>query len=308
MGESQQKSRLLIPKNKVLRRLSYTFLFLLITLPAQAGVTRIETISTGTFSSNYNKLIAGGESRDVTIPIPVYIIHHDQDIILFDTGLNENFKNDNSRWWLDRLLQPLLPENFKPEQSVIRHLRAQGITHVKYIILSHTHFDHASGLVDFPDTPVLINKDEWEGSRGTRIIRRLLGFMKSSLDPIKNRIQWVTYQSTSDIEPFTEAHDIFHDGSLLLISTPGHTPGQQSLLVTLESGKKYLLTGDAVWISEGYERPAPKSFLVRHIEENNHLAWESTQKIHEFHERHPEVQVVPGHDLEVTQKMILGVY
>lgn len=86
------------------------------------------------------------------------------------------------------------------------------------------------------------------------------------------------------------------DGSLLLLSTPGHTPGHQSLLVTLGSGKKVLLAGDAVWVRENYEKPAPKGWKARLIEEDDEEAWRTTLAIRQFHEDYPEVMIIPGHD------------
>jgi glyoxylase-like metal-dependent hydrolase (beta-lactamase superfamily II) len=74
-------------------------------------------------------------------------------------------------------------------------------------------------------------------------------------------------------------------------------------LVTTGSGKKVLLTGDAVWVRENYQGPAPKSFWVRHLEENADQAWASTLKIHEFSEKNPEALIIPGHDPHLWKEL-----
>ena len=66
--------------------------------------------------------------------------------------------------------------------------------------------------------------------------------------------------------------------------------------VTFDSGKKVLLTGDAVWLRENYLRPAPKSWFIRTFEEDEGQAWQTTLKIRKFAEENPDVLIIPGHD------------
>ncbi len=73
--------------------------------------------------------------------------------------------------------------------------------------------------------------------------------------------------------------------------------------VTFDSGKKVLLTGDAVWLRENYLRPAPKSWFIRTFEENGPEAWATTQKISQFSKENPDVLIVPGHDPFVWKEL-----
>ena len=46
---------------------------------------------------------------------------------------------------------------------------------------------------------------------------------------------------------------MFGDGSLVILSTPGHTPGHQSLLVKLPKTGEVVLTGDAVHFKSNWD-------------------------------------------------------
>jgi glyoxylase-like metal-dependent hydrolase (beta-lactamase superfamily II) len=48
--------------------------------------------------------------------------------------------------------------------------------------------------------------------------------------------------------------DVFGDGSVTLLSTPGHTPGHQSLLVHLKNSGFMILSGDVVHLEENFEK------------------------------------------------------
>ena len=58
------------------------------------------------------------------------------------------------------------------------------------------------------------------------------------------------------------AHDVFDDGSVLLLPLQGHTAGQVGMLLTLPSGQRYLFTGDTTWTLEGIQQPADRSWLL----------------------------------------------
>jgi len=261
------------------------------------GVT-LAPRTTGTFQSNFKYLLAGGESKPVKLPIPFYVIRHPEGIVLFDSGLGQNIREQIHGWWVHRLFQLLLPYRFRKEEAAVNQLKKMGIEPgaVRYLIVSHAHFDHVGGLQDFPDAAVVISRAEWEHANVGRWKARFRGVMTEQLAGIESRLWIIDYQPGTRREPFYGSFDLFGDGSLILVPTPGHTPGHQSLLVTLGSGQKIFLTGDAVWVRENYNRPAPKSWMVRFLEERGDQAWETTLKIRKFHEENPGIFIVPGHD------------
>jgi N-acyl homoserine lactone hydrolase len=265
-------------------------------LRAVEGVSVLPRVA-GVFRTNFKYMVAGGASEAVKIPILFYVIRHPKGLVLFDSGLGTEFPDQVNGWWAHRLYQRTLPYEFDPSQAAVVQLKAMGYApeDVKYIIVSHLHYDHAGGLRDFPMATIVVSRAEWENASVGRLRARFRGVMKEQLVGVEGRLELVDYRTGTAFGPFKASFDLFGDGTLLLLSTPGHTPGHQSLLVTTGSGKRVLLTGDAAWVRENYLWPAPKSLLVRLAEESSE-AWASTLAIHDFAERNPDVLIIPGHD------------
>ncbi|MBL7684873.1 MAG: MBL fold metallo-hydrolase [Deltaproteobacteria bacterium] len=256
-------------------------------------------MSTGSFRADYQDMVQGGTKRKVFIPIPFYLVHHSiHGLILIDIGLGEHYPRDLKNWYLNRWLETQLPSEFSPSDSAKSQLQKMGITsdQIQKVIFTHLHFDHMHGVTDFPTATLVVAREEWQAFESqSRFWGRLKGYMTDLKSAIQNRLQLIDFESNSKVDPFEKVYDLFQDGSVLLISTPGHTPGHQSVLLKLNSNERVLLTGDAVWVREGYEKPAPKSFLVRHLEEDNKKAWETTKLIHQFYLKNPEVKIITGH-------------
>lgn len=274
-----------------------TIIFLSPFARAEEGVI-VFPHQTGTITTDFKYMVDGAASESVKIPIPFYVIRHPQGIILFDSGFGEDFRDQVHGWWAHRLFQLLLPYQFKRSDAAVEQLKKIGIPPeaVRTIIVSHLHLDHAGGLRDFPEASIVLSRGEWEHANVGRWLARLRGVMKEQLEGIEKRLWIIDYQPGTAYEPFDASVDLFGDGSLILLSTPGHTPGHQSLLVTTGSGKKVLLAGDAVWARENYTIPAPKGWIIRHLEENADEAWETTLKIQKFSQMYPDVLIIPGHD------------
>jgi glyoxylase-like metal-dependent hydrolase (beta-lactamase superfamily II) len=115
--------------------------------------------------------------------------------------------------------------------------------------MTHLHYDHASGATQFPGATFLVERREWEAaSRGG--FRQ--GYHGPHLDPA---LRWRA------IDVDGEA-DLFGDGSVRLLHTPGHTPGHLSLLLRLESGGQLLLTADAAYAQRTLDERLLSLFLA----------------------------------------------
>ena len=159
-----------------------------------------------------------------------YLIHHSREgYVLWDTGIT------------DRLA--VLPEGqavqatgqtWHRTQTLIAALAVLGVkpTDVRYVAVSHVHPDHVGNVEEFPDATLIIQKAEWEYG------------LKLPLRPFNPDHK--TQQIEGD-------KDLFGDGSLTILSTPGHTPGHQALLVRLEKTGYVLLSGDLVHFQSNWD-------------------------------------------------------
>jgi N-acyl homoserine lactone hydrolase len=159
-----------------------------------------------------------------------YLIKHAQGWLLWDTGVTdaiaampEGQRPPDPRmthWKRPKTLASQLAElNVKPSD-------------IKFVAVSHAHPDHIGNITMFPQSMVLVQKSEYD-----------------SPTPFGQALQ----AGASAVMKLEGDHDIFGDGSVTIISTPGHTPGHQSLLVKLPKTGALLLSGDAVHFKSNWE-------------------------------------------------------
>jgi len=93
---------------------------------------------------------------------------------------------------------------------------------IKFVAISHTHPDHIGNVELFPQATLLVQKAEyeWPGQNGAPRFKPEHPVIKLDGD-----------------------HDVFGDGSVMILTTPGHTPGHQSLLVTLPKAARSCFRG-----------------------------------------------------------------
>lgn len=159
-----------------------------------------------------------------------YLIKHGQDWILWDTGLTDAIaaKPDG-----EKPADPAATHWYRPK-TLIGELKVLGISpdDIKYVAISHSHPDHIGNVALFPQSTLLVQKAEydWPGANNARRFPAALAVKKLEGD-----------------------YDVFGDGSVLILSTPGHTPGHQSLLVRLARTGPVVLSGDAVHFRENWD-------------------------------------------------------
>jgi glyoxylase-like metal-dependent hydrolase (beta-lactamase superfamily II) len=103
---------------------------------------------------------------------------------------------------------------------------------VKAMAVSHTHPDHTGNVELFPQATLYVQKAEydWPGANN---------------EP--------RFKPSHPVELLTGDKDLFGDGSVTILSTPGHTPGHQSLLVKLPKTGAVVLSGDAVHFRDNWD-------------------------------------------------------
>lgn len=179
----------------------------------------------------------GVAAERVAVPIPFYVIEHPDGVALFDTGLHESLTDPDDDYRV-RLRTTGQDAELRPEESLPRHLERLEIdpARVRYAVLSHLHFDHAGGLAHLPNATVVVQRREWEA--GVDAAQRARYALPRRF-----------FDLGHDLRLLDGEHDLFGDGAVTCIPTPGHTPGHQSLRVQSAMGD-HILLADACYNGE----------------------------------------------------------
>jgi glyoxylase-like metal-dependent hydrolase (beta-lactamase superfamily II) len=171
--------------------------------------------------------------RKLPFTFSCYLIRHGDEYMLWDTGHSMSAGAPAPKVSIvDQLAQLKL----KPEQ-------------IKYIGISHYHADHTGQLPSFPAATLLIGKGDWDGITATP---------PNAGANVAAFGHWV--KSGGKLEALTGDKDVFGDGSVVILRTPGHTPGHNSVLVRLKEAGNFLLTGDLAHFRENFESNGVPAF------------------------------------------------
>jgi glyoxylase-like metal-dependent hydrolase (beta-lactamase superfamily II) len=240
-------------------------------------------------------------SELIDVPVVAFLLEHPSaGLALVDTGFQRVVADGPSRERTRNLgrVGRLMARNMRmePSQSVLAQLQARGIAagDLSLIVMTHLHFDHASALRDFPGTTVLVSAPEWAAAHARYPFMH--GYVPAQLDPAPS-YRTLTFAPEAAEDPFAHALDVFGDGSLRLLWTPGHTRGHVSVLARLgERGA--LLTGDAAYTLATL-RAGARPWLIEDA-----AAFErSLRALAEWDRAHPDALVIPGHDMPAWERL-----
>ena len=175
--------------------------------------------------ARFNDTFAFPELK-VTITFSCYLVKHGGEYMVWDTGFAVG-ANPNA-----------------PKVSIIDQLKQLNLTadQMKYVGISHYHGDHIGQVSLFPKSTLLIGKGDWDALIAAKPAAGV------NPAPFAN---WIS--GGGKVEPVTLDKDVFGDGTVIVLRTPGHTPGHQSLLVKLPQTGNVVLSGDAVHFQENYD-------------------------------------------------------
>jgi N-acyl homoserine lactone hydrolase len=214
--------------------------------PTKAGFAeRLYRLDCGHSLANDESVWTPGENvgRSIEFSSTCWLIKRGSEWVLWDTGVPQATLNDPKGWsTLPKLIVYHLDKTITGQLAEIG-LKTGDIT---YVALSHTHGDHIGNVGLFLNSTILMQRAEYtwisspDGPNDNvnqlkALARKLLGTPK--------RLQLLDGDT-----------DVFGDGSVTLISTPGHTPGSQSLLVHLKNSGFIILSGDVVHLEGNFEK------------------------------------------------------
>ncbi len=225
------------------------------------------------------------------------LIRHPKATFLYDTGIastiDRYFQNQSFRF------KNTLGK-FTTEQPIASHLQRLSLEprDLDFVLLSHLHWDHVSGVPDLPGVPLRVNRIEYEAARyglfdlHHGLTRALLG---------NNPIELFDCNG-SDYDGFHASQDLFGDGSVMLLPLPGHTAGNTGMLIRRANGSPLFLLGDAAWVAENYQRPATMHpFIWNSVTSDDATACQTLIDLHHFAHRHPEIPLIAMHDASAQE-------
>jgi glyoxylase-like metal-dependent hydrolase (beta-lactamase superfamily II) len=202
--------------------------------------------------------IPNDKARDITIPVSMWVIDHPKGLVVFDTGNNVAITENCKAYWAPGNCDFLKPSQ-KREDTIDMQLKKLGYSTdaVKVVVTSHTHLDHVGNIEMFPKAiHVLQKKELYQGWWPEKFQGRTTpgSFVMADID---NAREFNFLELNGD-------YDLFGDGSVQILSTPGHTLGHQSMKVKLASGRSIIITQDAVWMQENLDGyPAGLNYSVQ---------------------------------------------
>jgi N-acyl homoserine lactone hydrolase len=166
----------------------------------------------------------------VQLTFSCYLIKHGSDYMIWDTG--------------NPAAGGATPAPNAPKSSLVEQLAQLQLKpeQIKFVGISHYHGDHAGQVASFPEATLFIGKGDWDVLTDPK---------PNPATKAANFAHWIS--GGGKVEPVSGDKDIFGDGSVIMLNTPGHTPGHHSLMVNLKQTGTVMLSGDLAHFRENYD-------------------------------------------------------
>ena len=205
---------------------------------------KIHFLRSGVLEAPYNQLVADNSRKDeIIFPVTFYLVEHPDGNVLIDGGNACEVVKDPVKHWGDAAT------NFKPKMKkadfVLEQLERLNIKNIRYVIQTHLHIDHTGALGMFPDAEFIVQRRELEYSMNPDLFQKVIYCRKDLVRQTENYFMLNGYKDNN--------FDLYGDGRIVIIFTPGHTIGHQSVMLNLPKSGRLLVTGDAVHLRRTIE-------------------------------------------------------
>lgn len=181
------------------------------------------------------------QEEEIALANPIFLIQHPKGWLMWDSGLSDELisQTEGVEAWIFHL---------NMNKTVMSQFEEIGIhpNDVDYFAFSHIHNDHTGNANYFKSATLIMQEKEYD----------------IAFHPDKKPFNYDDYKELedSDVIKLNGDYDLFGDGTIQFISTPGHTAGHQSLLLKLEETGSILISGDIAYYEENYQNKGIPTF------------------------------------------------
>ncbi|MEY7849018.1 N-acyl homoserine lactonase family protein [Natrarchaeobius sp. A-rgal3] len=225
-------------------------------------------------------------AKKLWVPVSAYLIDHPDGLVLVDTGWHTDMRK-SQRSHLGFLPATMLTGRLPAGEAIHEQLTAMDVEvgDLTDVVLTHLDSDHVSGVEHVKDASnIIVSQPEWEARGDVR-------YSPSMWDGVD-----INPFALTDIPfgPYNEGLDLFGDGRVYLVFTPGHSAGQLSVLV--HNGIGWILLSSDV----GYAERAWADGVLPGVTDNDDEARASLRWVAEFSQRDDCLAVLANHDTDVV--------
>ncbi len=270
----------------------------------QGATVRLHPLQTGSCLSPPGMIETAGKLKDlgigvsheemIKIPFVCFLVEHPTiGPIMIDTGMHPSVAVDprgNLGWTGPLVFKDL---ELDVREAAPSQLRARGVepASVKFVLMTHMHLDHSSATSEFAGATFVVSATEWEAANAWNGM--LEGYVKKQFNhAIDFRLLDFDSDSTDSFATFGRGIDLFGDGSIHAVATPGHSAGHVSYVLRLE-GREALVAGDAIYAIKTLRESATPWRA-----HDMHNFRRSLREIQLYEKATPGALIIPGHDMD----------
>jgi len=219
-------------------------------------------------------VVAGDGWKPSDLPVYSYRVVYPQTSVIIDTALDNKPGSDK----VDAF-----------DAAAFARMQA-AMARSSLILLTHEHADHIGGLTTHSNLAAVL--------AAARLTREQIANPTAMLpakfpDHALDGYVPLEYRKYDAVAP-----------GMVLIKSPGHTPGSQMVYVQTADGTEFLFIGDVAWHFRNIEVQRERPRFVTQFTEDRAAVFGQLGALQRLHEAEPRINIVPGHDGVVVERLI----